>query len=378
MIKLQSLLGLQTQAQAEMRADMKLASMLPEVTSDAYLRATLMAHAPNVQLPAVLPEGGGALLSMMVKLAAVAPVFPITNPRMLLAYLQRAVASLAASVLPQAQFLPAVPMKNMAIAARVTLALRAQGLCPMALADVDARFAAQAGATDTQGRFSSAMGFAAALPRLNMPPLALPAPKLQLAWQMAVLAQAANAPAGLRLPALSDPSLTRALLNQLGALSTVPVPVMPVSLDELQAMAEQLQDLATIQEAFGPDAMTPAGVARVNAMLSYMASLRVPMPLPAQSLQVQLDALPKFDDVAQGTATASAGAMNIAASMSVPPPSVPILPLLEELAGLKQALTPGSLLPCARCNSEIGNIAASMAGTQLPPLPQLPQVPFLA
>ncbi|MEX0348003.1 MAG: hypothetical protein AB3N15_01145 [Paracoccaceae bacterium] len=376
MIKLQSLLGLQAQAQADIRADMKLAAMLPDMSSDAHLRATLAANAPNIQLPAILPPGGGGMLSMMVKLAAVAPVFPVTNPRMLMAYVQQAVASLAASVLPQAQALPAVQMQNMAIAARVTLALRAQGICPMALANVDASLAAQAGVANSQGTFSSAMGFAATLPRLRMPPFALPGPKLDLAYQMAMTAQAANAPAAMGLPAMSDPNLTKALLSQLGVLSTIPTPALPIPLDELKAMAEQVQDLATIQEAFGPDATTPAGVARVNAMLSYMASLKIPMPLPAQSLQVQLDALPKIDDVAQGAQAASSGAMNIAASMSVPPPPVPILPLLEELAALKEKLTPGALTPCVKCNPVIGDIAASMANMRLPAPPPMPPLPF--
>ncbi|WP_095593932.1 hypothetical protein [Actibacterium pelagium] len=374
MVKLNSLLGLQVQAQA--RADMKLADMLPKTTSDAFLRTTLNARAPQVRLPAVLPPGGGAMISMMTKLGAVSQTFPITNPRQLMAQIQQALKCLASRTLPQAQSMPPMVMQNMVLAARMTLTLRARGICPMALARVDASFAAKAGTTSSGQTFSTAMGFAATLPRVTFPPFALPGPRVQMAWNMAALGQAAALPTAMGLPPMSDPSLTKALLSQLGVLSTIPVPDMPVSLDDLKAMADKLEDLATIQEAFGPDALTPAGVSRVNAMLRFMSSLKIPLPLPAQTLQVHLDALPDLDDVLSGMQAASSGAMNIAASMSVAPPPVPIMPLLEQLANLSKMLNPAGLGPCQSCAGQLSTAMNSMSGMQLPSPPPLPPLPF--
>ncbi|GGE52110.1 hypothetical protein GCM10011517_19820 [Actibacterium pelagium] len=246
----------------------------------------------------------------------------------------------------------------------------------MALARVDASFAAKAGTTSSGQTFSTAMGFAATLPRVTFPPFALPGPRVQMAWNMAALGQAAALPTAMGLPPMSDPSLTKALLSQLGVLSTIPVPDMPVSLDDLKAMADKLEDLATIQEAFGPDALTPAGVSRVNAMLRFMSSLKIPLPLPAQTLQVHLDALPDLDDVLSGMQAASSGAMNIAASMSVAPPPVPIMPLLEQLANLSKMLNPAGLGPCQSCAGQLSTAMNSMSGMQLPSPPPLPPLPF--
>jgi len=158
-------------------------------------------------------------------------------------------------------------------------------------------------------------------------------------------------------------------------MSTIPVPNLPVSLEELEAMAEQLQHLATINEAFGPDAMTPAGVARINAMLSYVARLNIPVPLEAQALQMQLDALPKIDDITQGAQAAQSGAMNLAMSMSVQPPPLPILPTLQSLAKLAKSLPGLPLGPCDACNTDIGSVRDSLSAMKLPPMPALPPLP---
>ncbi|MEM7319152.1 MAG: hypothetical protein AAF408_09045 [Pseudomonadota bacterium] len=383
MMDLLSLLGLQGEGQGQVRADMKLAAMLPDMTPDAYLKATLAASAPNIQLPAILPPGGGATMSLMMKIAAVAPVFPAMNPRNLVAQVHQAALSLAANVLPPAQSLQAIPpmqMQNMTMAAVMTLSLRAKGVCPMALANVDVSLAAQAGVTDSRGTCSAALAFAATLPKIKLPPLAMPLPKIQLAQQLAVLAPAAAAPPAMGLPPITDPNLTRMLMSQLAGLATVPVPNLPVSLEELEALAARLQDLAMIQEAFGPGAMTPAGVARVNAMLQYMAKLNVPLPIEAKDLKYQLNMLPKIDDVTQGAQAAKNGAINMAASMSVQPPAVPILPVLEKISELakvlEKALGQNPLGPCGACNFEIGGIEASLANMSLPAPPPVPALPI--
>lgn len=381
MMKLLTLLGLQGTASGQARADLKLAAMLPAMTPDMYLKATMNAKAPNIALPAILPTDGGGAISMMMKLAVAG--FPLANPRALLAEIQQAVLSLAKNVLPQAQAIPKIPgpqLQNMTLAAKMTLALRAQGICPLALAGLDYSFEGdmQIGeAGGSRGTCSAALNFAASLPRITLPPFALPLPKINLAHQLALLAPAATAPAALGLPAFSDPNMMKALMGQLAALSTIPVPNLPVSLEELEALAEQLQDLATINEAFGPDAMTPAGVARINAMLSYVARLNIPVPLEAQALQMQLDALPKIDDITQGAQAAQSGAMNLAMSMSVQPPPLPILPTLQSLAKLVKSLPGLPLGPCDACNTDIGSVRDSLSSMKLPPMPALPPLPGL-
>ncbi|KIC45671.1 hypothetical protein RA28_08105 [Ruegeria sp. ANG-S4] len=379
MMKLLSLLGLQGTASGQARADMKLNAMLPAMTPDIYLKATMAANAPNIALPPILPTDGGGAISLMMRLVATG--YPLTDPRALLAEVQQAVVSMAKNVLPQAQTIPKIPapqMQNITLAAKMTLALRAQGVCPMALAGLDFSHEAKmelGEAGGSRGTCSAALNFAAKLPRITMPPFALPLPKVNLARQLALMAPAATAPAAMGLPAVSDPNLMKTLMSQLAALSTIPIPNLPVSLEDLQAMADQLQDLATIQEAFGPDALTPAGIARINAMLSYIARLNIPVPLEAQSLQMQLDALPKIDDVTQGAQATQSGAMNLAASMSVQPPAVPILPTLEALKKLAKSLPGLPLGPCDACNTDIGSIRDSLAGMQLPAPPPIPTLP---
>ncbi|MBO9435017.1 hypothetical protein J7394_12430 [Ruegeria sp. R13_0] len=379
MMKLLTLLGLQGTASGQARADLKLNAMLPAMTPDMYLNATMNAKAPNIALPAILPSDGGGAISMMMSLAASG--FPLADPRALLAEIQQAVLSLAATVLPQAQAMPKMSspqFQNIVLAARMTLALRAQGVCPMALAGLDYSYEAemQVGeAGGSRGTCSAALNFAASLPRITMPPFALPLPKIDLAKQLALLAPAASAPETLGLPPISDPNMISALMNQLAGLATVPVPNLPVSLDELQELADQLQDLATIEEAFGSDALTPSGIARIDAMLNYMAQLNVPVPLEMQALQMQLDALPEIEDITQGAQAAQSGAVNLAMSMSVQPPTVPVLPTLQSLAKLGKSLPGLPFGPCDTCNFDIASIRDSLSGMQLPAPPPVPTLP---
>ena len=381
MMKLLTLLGLQETASGQARVDLKLDAMLPAMTPAMYMRATLAAKAPNIALPALLPSDGGGPISMMMKLTATG--FPLTDPRALLTEIQQTVLSLAAHILPQAQAIPQIPapvMQNITLAANMTLALRARGICPMALAGLDYSFEAASetkNAGGSRGACSAALHFATSLPGLTLRPFVLPLPKLNLARQLALLAPAATAPAKMGLPPISDPNLTKMLMGQLAVLSTIPAPNLPISLKELQAITDKLRDLTTIQMAFGPDALTPAGVARINAMLHYMARLNVPLPLEAQALQLQLDAVPGINAVNQGAQVAQNGALNLAASMTVQPPAIPILPTLQSLTKLTSSLPglpPGS---CNACSIDIRSIKDSLAGMRLPPAPPLPPLPAL-
>ena len=379
MMNLLNLLGLQGNGNGA-RADMKLSAMLPDMSPDVYMRATLNARAPHIRLPAVLPPGGGFMISMAAKLALIAPAFPLADPRGLLAHIQQAVLSLVANLLPAARAIPAISprqLQNLKLAANMTLALRARGICPMALAGLDYSFETELGSSDSsRGTCSTALNFAATLPRLTLPPFALPLPKLQLARHLALMAPAATAPQAMGLPPISDPQLLKRLLSQLGILSTLPLPHLPLPLDELQALLDKLSDLATIKKAFGEDALTPAGIGRINAMLQFIARMKIPMPLHLQDLQLQLDALPRIDDVSQGAQAAQNGAVNLAASMQVQVPPIPILPYLDLLSQFGTSLPGMPLGPCGGCNFPIGPIQSGLASMPLPAPPPLPSLPF--
>ncbi len=71
---------------------------------------------------------------------------------------------------------------------------------------------------------------------------------------------------------------------------------------------------------------------------------------------MQLDALPKIEDITQGAQTAQSGATNLAMSMNAQVPPVPILPTLQSLSKLGKSLPGLPLWPCNACNFDIGSI----------------------
>ena len=245
----------------------------------------------------------------------------------------------------------------MTLAARLTLKLRAQGLCPMALAKVDPSFSAAMALGDPGVRLQQAARFSASLKAqpLAMQPFALPPAKLNLAMSMAAFAPLATAPAAMGLPPVTEPDFMKMAVNMIKAVAALPM----LALDALGLLdaAAKLDSIGVIQEAFGMDALTPAGVARVNAMLAYVASLRIALPNPATLLMSQLGDLPDLENVRLGAATAKAAAPVMSASMSMKPPNLAALPLLEAMAALNavlsQLLGQSPLGACGSCQFKI-------------------------
>lgn len=326
------------------RLDIQLNSMLPNMTGPDWMRMQLAGHMPNPG--AMIPTGGPALMSLTARMASVSARFPLSNLNALMDYLKRTMASMAASLLPLSAAvrpIPATQMANIVLAAKLTLGLRKMGLCPLALAGIDPSFSESLELGDPVSTYQSILRPSVSL---TAAPFALSAPKLGLAFTMAASASLADMPTALSLPPVNDPNFNAMAMNMLASLaSMVPLPISPA---ELLADLNRLMDLMSIQEAFGMDAMTPAGITKIETMLSFMSRLRLPnVPVALLALLPELEPLPTLDMVSMGAQSVQSGASNFAASLSLAPPMPPILPLLEALNAFGAVMEPmGS---CGTC-----------------------------
>ena len=124
-------------AAAASRIDLRMSALLTPMLGQSWL-------------PSVMPP----LISMTAMMAPLAAMFPMDDLNALIAELKQSLASLTEHfqpILSSVARLPKLPMLNMVMAARMTLSLRARGLCPMALSGLDHSFATR-------------MGFAPAMP----------------------------------------------------------------------------------------------------------------------------------------------------------------------------------------------------------------------
>ncbi len=372
MPNLASLLGLQkatanASLSASARADMIMAAKIPNVSYQSWLSGKL-----GVYIPSPIPVGGGGALNMAVRLSAAANVFPLTDPRRLYGELKQAAASLAKQFMPKAYAgMGALYTPNfsaMVLAARMTLTLRAQGICPMALAagvKANAKLNLAASATMSvamaQSALESANRHSLVLQKTKMPAFALTPDQMNLAMNLSALAEAQKAQHSLSLPATSDPNFMKTLNTWLESLARIPA--LPIPTSELLALASKLEELSVVTQAFGPDAMTPAGVARVNAMLSYVASLKLPPPpSAAMALQALLEKLPDLDMVMDGARSVNSSPSTLQASMSAKAPVVPIAPAIEALNALISALQRSipNLKDCGACAFPIKDFMPAM------------------
>ena len=342
----------------EVRLDETMARTLPRTTPDAWMRATLTTAVPNARLPGVMPSGAGPMIKLAMRVSA-SPL-PLHDPKRLLAELRQMAYTMAKQLLPGTKTLQSIPrslIQNMTMAARLTLALRAKGVCPMALARVDMRFAAD---LQSQERLRAALALSATVRAPAQPRILLAPPQLALAQTLSAIAPLSTLHEPLNLPPASDPNFAQMLKDQLASLAAMAVPTMPAMPDELLALAATLESLDTIKAAFGDDALTPQGVARVNAMLTYVARLQIPIPTPAleaMALQSKMLELPKIEDVRLGAQTVQSSGLSMVSSLSTPAPGLPIAPLLEAItaltAVLSKALGQSPFGLCDSCNFPI-------------------------
>lgn len=303
------------------RIDLKLANAMAPMANQSWV-----------------PPKPPVLMGKMAQLSSLAALLPMEDIGALIAELQDMISKMAENVQPVltgAARLPKKPMMNMVMAARMTLAMRAKGLCPMSLSGLDQTFAAAQGLPPAPSKFNATMSAAKMTPRI--PRFALPMPQVGMAMTLASLAPLETIPTSLSMPPVASSSFAGAAMAALANLARVP----PLPLDVTRLMTElaRLSDLAAIQQAFGENAMTPAGVARVQAMLTYMSRLPLP-PLPSVALAVQpkLDMLPPLEAVQAGARVASVNVQTFAAASKLTPPRVPILSQLMALNALKAVL----------------------------------------
>ncbi len=369
------MLGLEDM-KAKVRLDQELAHTLPP-GGPGWITANLSAQAPKMAIPAVLPPGGGLAMTAMLRVSAAANAFPLTNPKALLAQLTLAIKSLQQFAMPRLQAVAHIPspaLQRMALAARLTLDMRQQGACPMIIADVDAR----AGLTNSVSRAQASVAFAAKMPSMRIPPFALPGPQLKLAQTLAAMAPLGGAAQAMGMPPMSDPNFMGALRAQMQMLAKMPMPPK-LHLMALQELTGKIADLDVIEEAFGPGAMTPGGVSRVNAMLKYFTKLHLPMPPVALELKEQLDMTPAVPDVLKGmeTVKSSGNALAVSASASASASAAlpPIIPVMEALStfgtilGKHTGKSPfGS---CLTCSASLKDVTKSLDNVPLPKAPSL-------
>lgn len=339
------LLGLTGGSAGASRLDVQMNTKLPGLSAHAYFQGIFAGP--------MMPSTGPLLMSLTARMGSVAGMFPLTNMPALMADLRLTLRSLAGFLFPltaQMQSMPRLHISNMVMAARLTLSMRSLGLCPLALSGLGMSFSDSLNLGDPQATYNEATRFSANM-RASMPRFAIPMPQISLAMSLAALAPLATVPTTLGLPAVSSLNFNAAAMAMLSQLGSIP---LPSPLPDLMADLNRLADMMAINKAFGMDAMTPAGISRVQNMLSFMARLNLPaLPLDLSGLQSKLDMLPSLDDVntGQGVVQSSTASFRSAVSFN---PSLPlILPVLEAINALKSML--GEFLgtsptgPCGSC-----------------------------
>lgn len=287
-----------------------------------------------------LPFRIPTLMTLSAQLSSVAAFFPLDDLNALIAQLQQALNSLSAHLMPlmaSAARLPKLPMANMVLAARMTLSLRAKGLCPMALSGLDHSFAARLGLAPSTDVVRGAISASASVGSVGMPGFGLPFEQLTMALSLAGLAPLASPPPSLSLPSVGSSNFANAGMAMLANLARMPT--LPLDVSSLLSQLSRLTDLAAIQQAFGMDAMSSAGVTRVQAMLNFMSRLRLPaLPSFAMDLQPKLDMLPTMEAVQAGAQVARLNVPTFSTAMGFSPIKPPVLSALSALNALMAAL----------------------------------------
>lgn len=126
------------------------------------------------------------------------------------------------------------------------------------------------------------------------------------------------------------------------ALAKIKPPSIGISMPSILKICMALNAIATIKAAFGLDAMTGAGLAKIAATLRLYAALPMPdIPLPPLALAMKLDGLPSLPDLQAGAGAIPPGGLHLSL------PMIPILPHLTLMATLAATINlnfPGG--PC--------------------------------
>ncbi|MEQ3710754.1 hypothetical protein, partial [Tateyamaria sp.] len=197
------------------RIDMKMAAVMAPMVGQSWV-----------------PPKPPALMGRMASLSSLAAFLPLTDIAALMAELQQLVSELAQNVQPvlsQAAYMPKKPMLNMVMAARMTLSMRAQGLCPMDLSGLDSTFAQAEGLPPHPGKMNATMSAVRGMGPI--PRFALPIPMQSMAMTLASLAPLETIPTSLSMPPISSSKFGGAAMAMLAQLARIPpLPIGPVPL----------------------------------------------------------------------------------------------------------------------------------------------------
>lgn len=359
-------------ALAELRPDLKLAQALPNLTPEEWMAQALEATAPDIPLPIPLPAGPGPLIAQAMKFALAAGKFPLGDPEALFEDIQGTLQCLSGGpglAAPALDVLNTPDFKNMTDAARKTLALRQEGICPLDLAGVDDQFRIAEGLDPARPKYQEFIKQVIES-RPEAMPFAMTSPQVDLANHFAGLAPLEDLPEQLGLPEITAPEFIPELKAQLDGIAGVPLPVPMPPPEAALAMAQKIEAIEVIKQAFGEDALTPQGASRVNEMLDFMARLNLPESDPKAALLAnQLGAVPAFEDVQTGAQIAQKAGPALAQSLASPAPQIPLDPVLAAFTALaavmEKTLGIDPVSPVGADPKEL--LAAAQAPAETPP-----------
>ncbi|MCD2184670.1 hypothetical protein [Rhizobium sp. GN54] len=296
---------------------MKLALAIPGMQPASRLDMKIASGFQPETLPN-LDFGGGPLGQIAMMLSLMSGTFALDDLPKLEMQMEQAANSIARNVWPRLGWLTTLkmqPLVNYALVARLVLDLQALGIDPFVV--------------DTFPASSSTIpnfGFALSPLKLRMAKIVAGLPTIMQMSEM------------LDLPPLGDPGAVSALNNRLQGMASLAPPSLIIPMPLLMKLAMVLESLAKIEEAFGPDAFSPAKLGRIETMLSMWRGFQLPFPTPelALALNAKLDLLPTMEDIRLGEAVAGQTAGAFAANFA--PPKLAIGPFLNMVLALHASL----------------------------------------
>ncbi len=170
------------------------------------------------------------------------------------------------------------------------------------------------------------------------PPAAAAALASPAAAKAAALGKTAGLAEALGIP-LAEAGAPAALQQMLQSLAAVPVPSAAATPAQILKMAAMLEQMAAIEDAFGPDALTLPGLRAIAEDHRKLMALGPPPGPPPLAALATAKAAPAPEDVAAGAKAAEAMSPQQAQSLAgVKPPKIPAQPMMEALAALRAAL----------------------------------------
>jgi len=290
-----------------------LAAKMPQLGDAERLDMRVAAVMTNLRMPSISPTAG-PVLGLAAQLKIAGGTFAIDDIPKLEAEIWQAAYTINNVVLPKLKPLAAInplPIMQLAMVAKLKMSI-----------DPIAWDAALGGATPASHSITT--GFA------------LKPPQVQLAKLVAGIPPLVNALDPLKLN-LADSGTPGLFLGHLRRMAGIGMPTLNIPLGEVLRLVAILTAIADIQQAFGANAMTPAGLSKIAASLSAFQRLPLPSPMPDLSLAEQMD-LPLPEDIKYGAAAAGSGLANFGFT----PPNIAVMPFMNGVVALRLAL--GELL----------------------------------